>query len=851
MSSRLYIYSSRQKLTSSLINSFIEAKYELPIFFYPLFYSDADIVGNDIFANAPAGVAFFERFCDFIDTHQNKLVINQQDWLQTRKKISNELTKIAKQKWLFLEMSDVFAMSDQAFKLQAEATLAKIQLGIGYMQDALDADNPMLLDQLVEYSETGLVDFKSYFNHENYGFGWLFFDAQYAIDNPQDFDEAPTEFEKDGKFGLKNAKNEILAPAIYDTIFGFNGDSKLSVAQKNDKFVFLNYRGELEFNTEFDDLYDFFDSDNPTAIAKQGRLYGLIDRAGKWVVQPTWDDLRGLYDRGELIAAKKGDVWGVIDEAGKQIVAPSLPYNPKPNSEYDTSYYSCGPEDGEPVLYLSRQWTAFTHKNSHKIGNIYGSNDLKTVLGEGKNARYGLLNQDGDTLLETIYNEIECVYEAGAYCIKQDKKCGLYHSEKAWLLACEFDSLTSVPHMISVGEDTHSSAQWVARKGKQYGLYDSKKLAWVLPCTQGKITPFAKNVLGVVHVAPPEESGIWVHNASTGAVLAGPYESLSNCYATLSFAAVLAFTNDTVFTVGQTGLVKPLTESQADSLVMQMPNKDTHKEFYLSYAQGALIKTYFSVKLKNQYLLEDAFELENKGDYRQAIALNLQAAMQGETAGYVNAGVVLEKEPSVQNLTLARQYYQLAADANEPQGLNNLAYCYREGVGGPQDMTKAIALFKLADEKYNKMATQNLAEIYYNDGPLQDQALALKYFLSCYRFYPRPLEIGYLYDTLLNDNTNALKYYQIAGKDGSGYAHNRVGEMWQNGLLGKTDLKKALENYEKAMTSAEPNAEAGLNCAKLLIAADPAAAKVAFQFALNHADVVDGLTEFGQAQGWL
>ena len=38
---------------------------------------------------------------------------------------------------------------------------------------------------------------------------------------------------------------------------------------------------------------------------------------------------------------------------------------------------------------------------------------------------------------------------------------------------------------------------------------------------------------------------------------------------------------------------------------------------------------------------------------------------------------------------------------------------------------------------------------------------------------------------------------------------------------------------------------------KLLVNTDPAAAKAAFQFSVNHEDVVEGLTEFGQAQGWL
>ena len=74
--------------------------------------------------------------------------------------------------------------------------------------------------------------------------------------------------------------------------------------------------------------------------------------------------------------------------------------------------------------------------------------------------------------------------------------------------------------------------------------------------------------------------------------------------------------------------------------------------------------------------------------------------------------------------------------------------------------------------------------------------------------------MGYLYNTLLSDFTSALKYYQIAAKDGSGYVFNRIGGMWEEGLLGKVDVKKAQESYEKAMKAEYADAFAGLNLAK-------------------------------------
>jgi TPR repeat protein len=406
-----------------------------------------------------------------------------------------------------------------------------------------------------------------------------------------------------------------------------------------------------------------------------------------------------------------------------------------------------------------------------------------------------------------------------------------------------------------------SSAAWVARKAKQYGLYESKKQAWVIDCTQGKITAFAKNVLGVARSTPANEAGLWVHNASTGAALVGPYESLTDCAGTLNFAAVLGFTQTEVFTIGQTGIVKPLTSTQADSLMMMIPSNDVG-EFYMTKAQGKLVVQYFSSGLKTAELIETAFDLEQRNEYKQSLEIYLQIINQIDAktkdksllntlgVAYVNAGYIYASQSELENINLACEYYQKAIDLGEAQGMNNLGCFYRDGKGVAQNTTKAIALFEQAYKLNNMQAANNLGNIYY-DTDLQDHPKALKYFLACYRDYPENLPIAWLYDNVLNDYTSALVYYQKAAKNGSGYAFNCIGEMWQQGLLGKSDVIKAQESYKKAMQAEQSSGDAGLNLAKLLIDTDKTAAKAAFDFALNHEDVVDGLTEFGRKQGWI
>ena len=839
MAHRLYIYANNETL--------VEAKYELPLFFYPLFVGNPKVKKQNIYATASEGVAFFEQFYNFIEVHAQTLVNDLNQWQEIRPKLSAEFARIAQSPWLMLEMSDVFNMSDTPHKVQAEEQLALIQRYNSIIQDAIEADNPALLNQMVEYRQTGYEDFKSYLNGHN-DYGWSFCEAQWRNDD----DKFPEIFEQAGKFGLKGTNGQPIISAEYDQIFGFSEYTRLTVAEKNGQFCYLTTNGKNEIGKTFDDCFDFFDVHEPKkqiAIAKVNDQYGLINRKGEWVVPPTWDDMSGLYDRGELIAYKKENLWGVMDETGRIIQPPQYPYKPKPNNEYSTTYYTCSPDDGESEVYLSLNWKPFELAKNTTIGAPDNSNHLRTAFGEGKNARYGLVNKDAETVLECVYSDLEYEYDLSIYRVKSDKKWGIFHPVNGWLLPCEYDSLTTILSILySVAGKAHHQLL-IARKGRQYGVFDSLNQAWLLPCTFGKITTYTKNVFGVTHLQPPEETGIWVHNASTGQRLAGPYQSLSDCRGHLEFAAVLGFTHNQVMTIGQTGIVKPITEAQADSLENRLPN-DAYEEYYFTHAQAMLIKNAFSPRKKANAVEAEAYALEQQGNYQRAYDLYVIAGQAGNSNGYVNAGYLVESQPELENPPLARHYYELATQAGNSMGINNLGNCYRYGIGGEQNMQKAMELFQAAEAKNNLRAAYNLAHVYYHDETLKDHAQALKYYLKAYREFPYPLEIGYLYETLLQDYTSAHKYYEISAKQGQGYSYNCIGQMWEKGELGKINLTKAQEYYQKAMSAEYSDAYAGLNLATLIINSNPTAAKAAWQFAMDHEDEVEGLLEFGQKQGW-
>lgn len=69
-----------------------------------------------------------------------------------------------------------------------------------------------------------------------------------------------------------------------------------------------------------------------------------------------------------------------------------------------------------------------------------------------------------------------------------------------------------------------------------------------------------------------------------------------------------------------------------------------------------------------------------------------------------------------QDLAKAFEYYQMAAEQNNPIALNNLGSLYFNGIGTNVDVKKAVALFTKAAELGNDNAATNLAFIYLKGG---------------------------------------------------------------------------------------------------------------------------------------
>lgn len=115
-------------------------------------------------------------------------------------------------------------------------------------------------------------------------------------------------------------------------------------------------------------------------------------------------------------------------------------------------------------------------------------------------------------------------------------------------------------------------------------------------------------------------------------------------------------------------------------------------------------------------ILNEAWTAYNIGNYGKTISLITNLAGDGNPRAQVMLGRCYENGLGVkQDLAVAAQWFQLAAEQNDSEAQVLLAYCYQVGAGVPKNPQQVINLMTRAAEAGNAEAQFNLA-INYSQG---------------------------------------------------------------------------------------------------------------------------------------
>lgn len=90
--------------------------------------------------------------------------------------------------------------------------------------------------------------------------------------------------------------------------------------QKNEKWGYMNRKGDIIIPFQYDDAEDFKDGKAKAGmISGSNILYGFIDRNGQWLIQPVYQRV-SYYSEG-MCAVQQDEKYGYINSAGELTIA--------------------------------------------------------------------------------------------------------------------------------------------------------------------------------------------------------------------------------------------------------------------------------------------------------------------------------------------------------------------------------------------------------------------------------------------------------------------------------------------------------------------------------------------------
>ncbi len=132
------------------------------------------------------------------------------------------------------------------------------------------------------------------------------------------------------KFGYFNTKGIWVTKQIYDRTMPFH--EGLAAVKVKDKWGYINKKGEYVIPLKFDQALRFSEG---LAIVRIGAFglgkYGIIDKKGKWIVEPCFpsntfpyenDMFDLIYFSNGIAPMYDGKKWGYINTSGKFVIQP-------------------------------------------------------------------------------------------------------------------------------------------------------------------------------------------------------------------------------------------------------------------------------------------------------------------------------------------------------------------------------------------------------------------------------------------------------------------------------------------------------------------------------------------------
>lgn len=249
---------------------------------------------------------------------------------------------------------------------------------------------------------------------------------------------------QEGKYGMIDFNKAVILEAKYEDIKEIVGNN-LYVVKENGNNKVINKQGETVLDNQYGEVQAIYDKN---IIVKKNKKYGIINTDKEEKIKPQYEELFYLYN--QYYIAKQNGKYGIINEQNETVLPfeySQIIYHKDVNiiqAEKDgaikSDIYNTNIEkqlEGiiEEINY-NRNYIKVRMEDGYHYYNFKleekSSWELltnRTLFLSKKDGKYGYINQDGNVVVDYIYEEAMEFNEYGFAAVKKDGKWGSINQE--------------------------------------------------------------------------------------------------------------------------------------------------------------------------------------------------------------------------------------------------------------------------------------------------------------------------------------------------------------------------------------------------------------------------------------
>ena len=294
---------------------------------------------------------------------------------------------------------------------------------------------------------------------------------------------------ENGKYGVIDTKGNILVPPNYEFLeipnpskpvfICYTNYSEKQVEVKNEKNenILTSYNSVLPIM--FKDALATVPYEKSVLTYKENEKYGLIDYEGKRITKPIYDSIESLLYKEGCLVVEQNRKYGVINIRGKQMLEINYDsINADGYYEEDTKYKMAGfivgnkLDDGYRYGYIDNNGKTILqteYNEIQRVTDIRFENGIYLIA--IKNGQAGVYRNDKQ-IIKHGYEHIDYNKQTGLFTVQKNSKYGVFNKDGNEVLSLDYDSITmSEDNIIAIKDEI---TYYFDKEGKEIVQNSSK-----------------------------------------------------------------------------------------------------------------------------------------------------------------------------------------------------------------------------------------------------------------------------------------------------------------------------------------------------------------------------------------